>query len=89
MEIEAARTVVAQVPLPVTVQAELRRRARVRSTHYSTRIEGNRQTLQEAQEVIDKRRTMFHGRERDVAEVRKLTGMRFFAWKSGRQRRHR
>ena len=70
MEIEAARTVVAQVPLPVAVQAELRRRARVRSTHYSTRIEGNRLTLQEAQEVIDERRTMFHGRERDVAEVR-------------------
>ena len=36
MEIEAARVVVAQVPLPVAVQAELRRLARVRSTHYST-----------------------------------------------------
>ncbi len=70
MEIEAARAVVAQVPLPVAVQAELRRRARVRSTHYSTRIEGNRLTLEEAQEVIDERRTKFHGRERDVAEVR-------------------
>jgi len=70
MEIEAARAVVAQVSLPVAVQAELRRRARVRSTHYSTRIEGNRLTLQEAQEVIDERRTTFHGRERDVAEVR-------------------
>ena len=70
MEIEAARAVVAQVSLPVAVQAELRRRARVRSTHYSTHIEGNRLTLQEAQEVIDERRTTFHGRERDVAEVR-------------------
>ncbi len=70
MEIEAARAVVAQVPLPVAVQAELRRRARVRSTHYSTRIEGNRLTLKEAQEVIEERRTMFRGRERDVAEVR-------------------
>ena len=70
MEIEAARAVVAQVPLPVAVQAELRRRARVRSTHYSTQIEGNRLTLKEAQEVIEERRTTFHGRERDVAEVR-------------------
>ncbi|HEA26044.1 MAG TPA: Fic family protein [Ectothiorhodospiraceae bacterium] len=70
MEIEAARAVLAQVTLPVAVQAELRRRARLRSTHYSTRIEGNRLTLQEAQEVIDERRTTFHGRERDVAEVR-------------------
>ena len=60
MEIEAARA----------VQAELRRRARVRSTHYSTRIEGNRLTLQEAQEVIEERRNTFRGRERDVAEVR-------------------
>ena len=49
VEIGAARAVVAQVPLPVAVQAELRRRARVRSTHYSTRIEGNRLTLKEAQ----------------------------------------
>jgi len=70
MEIEAARTVVAQVPLPVAVQAELRRRVRVRSTHYSTQIEGNRLTLSEAQAVIEERRTMFRGRERDVAEVR-------------------
>ncbi|HHH75622.1 MAG TPA: Fic family protein, partial [Phycisphaerae bacterium] len=70
MEIEAARAVLAQISLPVAVQAELRRRARVRSTHYSTRIEGNRLTLQEAQAVIDERRTTFHGRERDVAEVR-------------------
>jgi len=90
MEIEAARAVVAQVPLPVAVQAELRRRARVRSTHYSTRIEGNRLTLHEAQAVIEGRyviddtvtftiklqaatkgrQVQFHGRERDVAEVR-------------------
>jgi Fic family protein len=90
MEIEAARVVVAQVPLPVAIQAELRRRARVRSTHYSTRIEGNRLTLEEAQAVIEGRHVVddhveftinlqaaikgrqvqFHGRERDVAEVR-------------------
>ncbi|MEA1870308.1 MAG: Fic family protein, partial [Euryarchaeota archaeon] len=70
MKIEAARAVLAQVPLPVAVQAELRRRARVRATHYSTRIEGNRLTLQEAQEVIEARRTKFRRRERDVDEVR-------------------
>jgi Fic family protein len=90
MEIEAARVVVAQIPLPVAVQAELCRRARVRSTHYSTRIEGNRLTLEEAQAVIEGRhiiddyveftinlqaaiegsQVQFHGRERDVAEVR-------------------
>ncbi len=44
MEIEAARAVVERLPLPPTAEAELRRRDRVRSTHFSTRIEGNRLT---------------------------------------------
>ena len=52
MEIEAARTVVERTPLPPTAEAELRRRAQVRSTHYSTRIEGNRLTLDEVEQVI-------------------------------------
>lgn len=69
MDIEAARVVVESTPLPPAVQAELTRRARIRATHYSTRIEGNRLTLQEAEEVISDRRRQFHGRERDVAEV--------------------
>ena len=70
MEIETARTEVDLTPLPPTVEAELRRQARVRSTHYSTRIEGNRLTLAEAEEVIQEQRTTFAGRERDVREVR-------------------
>lgn len=69
MEIEAARVVVEKTPLPPAVQAELTRRARVRATHFSTRIEGNRLTLEEAEEVISHRRRHFAGRERDVAEV--------------------
>ncbi len=70
MEIEAARTAVEHVPLPPAVEAELRHRARVRSTHYSTRIEGNRLTLEEAEQVVAGRRTSFAGRSRDVGEVR-------------------
>jgi Fic family protein len=70
IEIESARTIVESTPVPLAVQAELSRRTRLRSTHYSTRIEGNRLTLQEAEEVISGRRRHFHGRERDVAEVR-------------------
>lgn len=69
MDIEAARVVVENTHLPPAVQSELTRRARIRATHYSTRIEGNRLTLQEAEEVISNRRRQFHGRERDVAEV--------------------
>ncbi len=70
LEIEAAKTIVDHTPFPPAVVEELRRRARVRSTHYSTRIEGNRLTLAEAEEVIAGRTTRFHGRERDVVEVR-------------------
>jgi Fic family protein len=70
MEIEAARAVVEHTAIPPAVQEELRHRARVRSSHFSTRIEGNRLSLAEAAEVIDGQRTGFLGRERDVHEVR-------------------
>jgi Fic family protein len=70
LEIEAAKTIVDHTPFPPAVAEELRRRARVRSTHYSTRIEGNRLTLAEAERVVSERRGSFPGRERDVAEVR-------------------
>jgi len=68
--IEAARVVVEGAPLSAPVVAELARQARVRATHYSTRIEGNRLTLAEAEQVVAGGRRVFHGRERDVAEVR-------------------
>ena len=70
MQIEAAKTEVAHTHLSPAIEAELRHNARVKSTHYSTRIEGNRLTLKEAQDVIEKRKGNFHGRERDVNEVR-------------------
>ena len=70
MAIEAARAVVETTPLPPVVEAELRRRARVRSAHYSTRIEGNRLTLAQAEEVVSSSKAQVHGRERDVREVR-------------------
>ncbi len=70
MAIEAAKTVVDHTPLPIAAEVELRRRARIRSSHYSTAIEGNRLTLDQAEKVISSRKTQFHGRERDVREVR-------------------
>ncbi len=70
MAIEAAKAVVAQTPLSVAAEAELRQRARLRSTHFSTRIEGNRLTLEEAERAITQSRMTFSGRERDVREVR-------------------
>jgi Fic family protein len=82
LEIEAARAVVDHTPFPPIVAEELRRRARIRSTHYSTRIEGNRLTLAEAEEVLSGSRTRFHGRERDVSEVRNYWNalLRVEAW---------
>ncbi len=70
MDIEVARAAIENMPIPPTVEAELLLQARMRSTHYSTRIEGNRLTLAEAEKVIREARTTFHGRERDVSEVR-------------------
>ncbi len=70
MDIEAVKALVEKAPLSPALQAELRHKARVRSTHYSTRIEGNRLTLKEAEKVIAEQKANFHGRERDVSEVR-------------------
>ena len=70
MEIEAARAVVEHAAIPPAVESELRHRARIRSTHYSTRIEGNRLTLAEAEQVVAGKRVRLHGRERDAGEVR-------------------
>ena len=42
----------------------------MRAAHFSTFIEGNRLTLEEARAVIADQRTEISGRERDVSEVR-------------------
>jgi len=74
MDIEAAKVIVEHIPLTPSEEAELRRQARIRSTHYSTRIEGNRLTLSEARQVIEGLPGRFHGRERDVREVQNYWG---------------
>jgi Fic family protein len=70
MAIEAARVAVEHTLLSPASEAELRRRARIRSSHFSTRIEGNLLSLAEAEKVIEDKKTLFAGRERDVREVR-------------------
>lgn len=67
--IERARAEVTLTVLPPAIVERLRLQARVRSTHYSTRIEGNRLTLAEAEQVILDGRS-FVGRERDTLEVK-------------------
>jgi hypothetical protein len=68
MRIEAARQAVADLPITPAVLASLRETARLYSTHYSTRIEGNRLTLEQVPKVIERHRH-FPGRERDEKEV--------------------
>jgi len=66
--IEQARTTVGLTRLPPVVAERLRQQARLRSTHFSTRIEGNRLTLAETERVI-REGARLPGRERDVHEV--------------------
>ena len=66
--IERVRELVRLTILPPVIAEQLRIQAHIRATHYSTRIEGNRLTLEEAEQVIQQGR-LFPGRERDVREV--------------------
>ncbi|OFZ79230.1 MAG: cell filamentation protein Fic [Bdellovibrionales bacterium RIFOXYD1_FULL_53_11] len=68
MKIEAAKQAIAELPITPKLLASLRATARLQSTHYSTMIEGNRLTLQEAKQVIEKTNS-FPARQRDEKEV--------------------
>jgi hypothetical protein len=70
MQIEAARALVDRTSLSPSAKVAMRASARVRSSHFSTFIEGNRLTLEEARAVISDEKTEIEGRERDVSEVR-------------------
>jgi Fic family protein len=69
MRIEAVKQAIRTLPITPHVLANLRERARLFSTHYSTMIEGNPLTQEQVAQVIrgDHR---FPGRERDQGEVR-------------------
>ena len=66
--IEQVRQTIRLTILPPVIAEQLRQQAYIRSTHYSTQIEGNRLTLKETEQVIQQSR-LFPGRERDVGEV--------------------
>lgn len=72
MAIAEARAATDRLPIPSAVLEACRRLTRLRSTHFSTRIEGNRLSLAETETAIlsDARQLRFYGRERDVREVR-------------------
>jgi len=68
MDIEGSRQAVADLPITVQVLSSLRESARLVSTHYSTRIEGNRLTREQVADVLQG--SSFPNRERDEREVK-------------------
>ncbi|MCE5300770.1 MAG: Fic family protein [Spirochaetia bacterium] len=69
MDIEAIKHDVDNITIPPVVAADMKYNAMIKATHYSTRIEGNKLTLKETEQVIRKNKVVFHGRERDIKEV--------------------
>ncbi len=69
MRIEAAKSVVKHSPIPSTVLAAPKETAKIYSTHYSTRIEGNTLSPEQVKEVV-KHKAHFSGYERDEQEVK-------------------
>lgn len=70
LKAEAIRTEINSMTIPAAAEAEIRHNIKIRSTHYSTYIEGNRLTLKETEQAVTKKQVSFFGRERDVKEVR-------------------
>jgi len=56
MSIEKYKNTVEMLPLPKDIEKELRKEAKLKMTHYSTRIEGNPLGLEEVSEAIMKNR---------------------------------
>lgn len=50
--IDAAKTIVDDLNVPLPIEQELRQEASAKMTHYSTKIEGNRLTLKQTKELI-------------------------------------
>jgi Fic family protein len=69
MKLASVKDTISGMVLSPKVEAKLKHEARLRSTHYSTRIEGNRLSLKQTKDVIDENKKNFYGRERDVKEV--------------------
>jgi len=69
MTIEKIRVQLENAQIPLSSLARIRESARIRSTHFSTQIEGNRLTLQEARDVVKNQR-IIQERVRDSREVK-------------------
>ncbi|MCK4265420.1 Fic family protein [Candidatus Babeliales bacterium] len=69
MRIDICRHIIDNLKIPYVTLSNLQKAAKLVSTYYSTKIEGNRLTQEEINSVL-KQKKSFPGRERDVSEVR-------------------
>lgn len=69
MKIASLKDAIDSTLIAPKVEAKLKHEARLKSVHYSTRIEGNRLSLKQTKDVIDNNKKDFFGRERDIKEV--------------------
>lgn len=65
--IDASREVILNAPLIPAWEAKFRKEAMERTVHHGTHLEGNKLSLEEAQEVLDGQDVM--ARDRDIQEV--------------------
>ncbi|WP_410513337.1 Fic family protein [Paenibacillus sp. BR2-3] len=68
MSIERAKAIVDILPIPADVEKQLRDRARLKMTHYSTKIEGNPLSLEQVSQIVQAKRE--NSRIRAEEEVR-------------------
>ncbi|MBI3008680.1 MAG: hypothetical protein HYY56_04105 [Candidatus Omnitrophica bacterium] len=66
-KIEASREIVDNLAMPLTLEGEFRQEASVKMTHYSTKIEGNRLTLKQTNDLLCGKEVI--AREIDKREV--------------------
>jgi Fic family protein len=68
MSVERSRAIVDILPIPADVERALREKARLKMTHYSTRIEGNPLSIEQVSQVVKAKRD--NSRIRAEEEVR-------------------
>lgn len=69
-KIEEGKQQFENTPVNATLLSSLRKSARLIATHYSTQIEGNRLTMEEVTQVVEKKVSGLAGREHDEKEVK-------------------
>jgi len=67
--IEESRGLIENLPITASMLEGLRKTSRLISTHYSTKIEGNRLTMEQVEQVLFEKKTI-PNRKRDEAEIR-------------------